>query len=299
MNPSPHETLANRLADILIQAMSGRPLKPSELAVRYSVSSKTIRRDFGRLSSGLEKCETAGEYRLTSRSGALFFEKDLVRLITALGLKKALPGKTARFLNDFINNRNSDCYHFQEPPLELASIDALHAQFENAIKARRMVQFQYKGRHREVQPYLMVYSRGAWYLAGIRDGELKAYAFARIKLLTVTEQTFAFDSKVIQQIKDYDSIWFGQPAFEVLLEVNPEVAMFFERKALLPIQKILEKMPDGSLIISASAHSCSQIAPLVQYWLPNIRVIEPRELNDYVCSNLEQWINDYRRSLTQ
>ncbi|WP_252180140.1 WYL domain-containing protein [Endozoicomonas sp. 4G] len=290
MKTSTHETLANRLADILIQALSGTKLDSSELAEKYSVSNKTIQRDFHRLSSVLEKCPDSGGYRLTSNSDALFFEKDLVHLVTAFGLKNALPHKTAKFLRDFINRRNSDCYHFQEPPLELAYIESFHSLFEKAISARKTVQFLYKETLREVNPYLMVHSRGAWYLAAESDRQLKTYSFARIKLLTITESTFDFNPETLKYIKSQNSIWFGHPSFEAVLEIMSDIAFFFERKPLLPQQKIVEKRSDGTLIVTVQAQSFTQIAPLIQYWMPRMRVVEPAELNDYIHKNVQAWL---------
>ena len=66
---------------------------------------------------------------------------------------------------------------------------------------------------------------------------------------------------------------------------------YFERKALLPKQKIVEKRQDGSLVISSSAWSYNQIAPIVQYWIPNIRVLSPCELDTYIRKNLTSWLD--------
>ena len=298
MKTSSHETLANRLADILVQALSGKKLNPSELAEKYSVSSKTIQRDFHRLSSVLEKCADTGGYRLATNSGALFFEKDLVHLVTNFGIKNALPHKTARFLRDFISQKNSDCYHFQEPPLELAYIENFHTQFEEAINDRKRVQFLYKETLREVNPYLMVHSQGAWYLAAESNGKLKTYSFSRIKLLTVTKSNFTFNPETLNFVKSQNSIWFGQPSFEVVLEVMPDIAFFFERKSLLPQQKIVEKKKDGSLRVSVQIQSLTQIIPQIQYWMPRVRVISPAEINDHIHSNLRTWLQNFSENKT-
>lgn len=294
MKESVHETLAIRLADILAQAYEGKVLTTQELAEKYSVSTKTIHRDFNRLSPVIEKCPDASGYRLTTTSGRLFFEKDLERLITVLGWRQALPGKSKRFLTDFLNGRNNDCYHFQQPPLEIASTSDINMLLEQAIKQRCQVTFQYKDKHRDVCPYLMVYSRGSWYLAATRDGELKAYSFSRIKFLRVTKTTFIRDDQVIDEIKNYDTIWFGSTMIDVVLEVNSEVAFFFKRKSLLPRQEILETMADGSLRVKSSVCHYKHITPLVQYWMPNVQIIEPQSLKDYVRANLERGLDRLR-----
>ena len=52
-NPSTHERLAERLASILTKLNAGARLSIKELALEYSVSTRTISRDFDRMSSNL------------------------------------------------------------------------------------------------------------------------------------------------------------------------------------------------------------------------------------------------------
>ncbi|EGR0247219.1 helix-turn-helix transcriptional regulator [Vibrio parahaemolyticus] len=283
--------LANRLADITAMAYAGQSLNIAELAEKYQVSTKTIRRDFDRLCAILERCPDTGNHILSASARSQYNEQDLVRLIDDLGLKKALPLKAAQFLRSFINDSTSDCYHFQEQPLEADFISSLHGTFETAIKNRRTVSFLYKDTSRTVSPYLMVYSHGSWYLAAVFEGVLKTFSLARIKFVSVQKEHFDYDPSVVDKIKEQDTIWFGQPIFNVTLEVSRDIAFYFERKALLPKQKIIEKRQDGSLVISSSAWSYNQIAPIVQYWIPNVRVIYPSELDSYIRKNLTSWLS--------
>lgn len=282
--------LANRLADITAMAYAGYSLNISELAEKYQVSTKTIRRDFNRLCTILERCPDTGNYLLSASTRSHYNEQDLVRLIDDLGLKKAFPLKAAQFLRSFINSSTSDCYYFQEQPLEEDFISSLHGTFETAIKNKRIVSFLYKNRSRAVSPYLMVYSHGSWYLAAMSDGILKTFSLARIKFLHIQKEHFDYDSSVIEKIKEQGTIWIGQPTFSVTLEVSHNVAFYFERKSLLPKQKIVEKRKDGSLVITASAWDYHQIAPIIQYWIPNIRVLNPPELDTHIRKNLTCWL---------
>lgn len=282
--------LANRLADIISMAFNGQSLNIQILADKYDVSTKTIRRDFERLGSVIERCPKTGDYLLVTSGRTLFNEQDLVRLMDDLGLKKAFPLKTAKFLRNFINDQTSHCYHFQEQPLEADFISSLHTTFENAIEKRRQVSFLYKGKSRTVSPYMMVYSHGSWYLAAKDGDRLKAFSFGRIKFVIPQKSHFIYDEATINEIKSQDTIWFGLPLFTVTLEVSPVVAFFFERKALLPKQELIEKKSNGALVLSTSAWSYNQIAPIIQYWLPNIRVISPVELNTHIRKNLTDWL---------
>ncbi|HIF9382446.1 TPA: helix-turn-helix transcriptional regulator [Photobacterium damselae] len=283
--------LANRLADITAKAYAGEMLNIHDLAEQYQVSTKTIRRDFERLCSILERCPKTKNYILSSSVRSQYNEQDLVRLIDDLGFKKALPLKATRFLRSFINKSNSEYYHFQEQSFEDGFISSQHSLFEGAIKNRRNVNFLYKDKSRTVSPYLMVYSHGSWYLAAISEGILKTFSLARIKFISVQKEHYVYDSSVVERIKEQDTIWLGLPIFNVTLDVSRDIAFYFERKALLPKQEIVEKRLDGSLIISSSAWSYNQIVPIIQYWIPNIRVISPLELNIYIRKNLKFWLD--------
>jgi predicted DNA-binding transcriptional regulator YafY len=282
--------LANRLADITSMAYSGQSLNIRKLADKYEVCTKTIRRDFERLGAVIERSSETGDYLLATTVRTVFNEQDLVRLIGDMGLKKVFPLKAAKFLRNFISDQTSHCYHFQEQPLEADFINSLHTVFESAIHNQRQVSFLYKGKSRIVSPYMMVYSHGSWYLAAIDSNVLKAFSLARIKFVTQQKSHFIYDESIVREIKAQDTIWFGLPLFTVTVEISPDIAFFFERKALLPKQELLEKKSDGTLLLSASAWSYNQITPVIQYWLPNIRVISPIELNAHIRKNLMDWL---------
>lgn len=76
---------------------------------------------------------------------------------------------------------------------------------------------------------------------------------------------------------------------EVTLKIAPEIARFFKLRGLLPFQRIVEAMNDGSLIVQSHVAHEDQIIPLVQYWLPHIRIISSSEWQ----KNLERKLKTY------
>lgn len=76
---------------------------------------------------------------------------------------------------------------------------------------------------------------------------------------------------------------------EVTLRIYPEIAAFFKQRSLLPFQKIVEEFSDGTLIVQSHVESEEQIIPLVQYWLPYIRIIS----SSVWQQNLEQRLKIY------
>ncbi|MCP5775798.1 WYL domain-containing protein, partial [Klebsiella pneumoniae] len=69
---------------------------------------------------------------------------------------------------------------------------------------------------------------------------------------------------------DEDSIWFGQQKQQVLIKVQPEVAVFFKERRLFPEQQIEQEAETGELVISCQIRHEMQLLPLVRYWLPYV-----------------------------
>ena len=85
----------------------------------------------------------------------------------------------------------------------------------------------------------MAFSRYSWYLAATAEGVLKAFSLARTKLASLGDELYDVNEAITKQIKEYDSFWFGQPEFQVILWVHPDAVFFFERKSLLLRQEIV------------------------------------------------------------
>jgi predicted DNA-binding transcriptional regulator YafY len=75
----------------------------------------------------------------------------------------------------------------------------------------------------------------------------------------------------------------------VLLSIAPEIAYYFRRRKLLPKQELVRGLESGGLIVSSQISHVDQILPLVQFWLPRIRVVEPAWLRE----RLETVLRDY------
>ena len=98
--------------------------------------------------------------------------------------------------------------------------------------------------------------------------------------------------EVAQSIFDEHPMALDKPerqTYEVTLKIYPDIAPFFKQRNLLPFQKIVDESSDGSLIVQSHVESEEQIIPLVQYWLPHIRIISSSEWQ----RNLEHRLKAY------
>ena len=89
------------------------------------------------------------------------------------------------------------------------------------------------------------------------------------------------------------SIWF-QPLnapFEVQLLVSGYAAKYFERKPL-PTQRVIRRLKDGSLELALQITHEMEIVPVVKYWMPHLRVIEPAWIAGLIESDAKAWLSD-------
>lgn len=65
---------------------------------------------------------------------------------------------------------------------------------------------------------------------------------------------------------------------------------YFLRKTISPTQRLVEFDEDENMIISLDISNENEIIPVVKYWLPNIKVLEPKELNDKIKKEIEKFL---------
>ena len=89
----------------------------------------------------------------------------------------------------------------------------------------------------------------------------------------------------LQQQQD---VWFTGQSTEVLLRVSPTVAHYFIRRPLLPRQQTRDDPDDGSLLVTTHIHHPQQPLPVVRFWLPHVRILQPAEWHDTLVQELQQ-----------
>ena len=81
------------------------------------------------------------------------------------------------------------------------------------------------------------------------------------------------------------------------MRVAAAVAHYFTRRDLLPGQ-ITRADADGSLLVTATIHHPQQLLPIVRYWMPHVRILEPQEWEEQlihsVQETLRQWLPETR-----
>lgn len=294
-NFSKNETLANRLAGILTYLNSGQKLTIDKLAEEYGTHPKTIRRDFMRFESCKLPIHKEGQQYFLEQQylGRLTFS-DIQRFAKLSGIRHLYPDLDVSFIRELLDSRSQSIYnakgYFFEDAAEFAQ---LFKVFGEAIQKNQQVGFLYKDEIRVVEPYRLVHHHGCWYLAAVRKGELRAYRLSRIAISHSHHHLLPFtpDPQISKQLENEESIWFGQDKQEIVLTIHSKVATHFKQRQLLPEQQIIKELDDGGLLISSKVVNALQILPLVRYWIPHVKIVNPEDLQEELEQGLREFLS--------
>lgn len=289
---SKNEKVSYRLADILTRLNSGDKLTVKGLAQDYQTHPRTIIRDFNERLAFLP-FEKENDYYFLPASylGKLNYQ-DIKNFAQISGIGSLYPKLDKSFLREILDGRanavySAKGYFFEDASLFVNVLGVL----KEAIRQRHQIEFLYKNEMRLVQPYRIVHHHGCWYLAAVTKGLLRAYRLSRISLPKAIEgECFEFDAAILKQLENEESIWFGQQKQEVILSVHGDVALHFKQRQLLPEQQVIKALDDGGLLISSRISHVTQILPLVRYWIPHLKIVNPVSMQQQLEKELQGYL---------
>lgn len=294
-----HERLADRLANILTKLNMGYQLSIKELASEFGVSTRTISRDFDRINTYLpllQDNENKKFYLDLNYLGKIA-PKDIRNFAQLSGISHLYPSLDMPFLRELLDSRAHQIYSAKGYSFEDASqFKELFKVLGKAIQEQRQIGFLYKGESRLVQPYRLIHHHGSWYLAAVRKDQLRTYRISHIQLMHATHEypQFIPDQDIVKVVEDDDSIWFGQDKQEIILSIDSQVAFYFKQRSILPEQQIVRELGDGGLLVSSKINHDMQLLPLIRFWIPHLKIVNPERLQDEMEKGLKEYLE--RRS---
>ena len=294
-----HERLADRLANILTKLNMGYQLSIKELASEFGVSTRTISRDFDRINTYLpllQDNENKKFYLDLNYLGKIA-PKDIRNFAQLSGISHLYPSLDMSFLRELLDSRAHQIYSAKGYSFEDASqFKELFKVLGKAIQEQRQIGFLYKGESRLVQPYRLIHHHGSRYLAAVRKDQLRTYRISHIQLMHATHEypQFIPDQDIVKVVEDDDSIWFGQDKQEIILSIDSQVAFYFKQRSILPEQQIVRELGDGGLLVSSKINHDMQLLPLIRFWIPHLKIVNPERLQDEMEKGLKEYLE--RRS---
>ena len=301
--PRAHDTLVYRLSEVLTKLNQGDSLDPQELADEFGVNLRTIQRDLNVRFAGLPLVKVNGRYTMDEAHLGKLNIRDIERFAVFSGVNGLFPEMSGQFLKEvFASNAQGAWivkgYHYED----LRDYRAQFADLEQAIVNRNHVQFRYNKANGEtklrdaVEPYKLINQKGIWYLAAWDEGKLKSFAVSRMAALMVEETTFVPRAHVEEDLAKSDGIWLGSDRRRVLIQVSSQVATFFRRRNLLPNQVIEKESAGGDILVSTTVAQADEVLPIIRYWIPHVRILEPIAMQQQLEESLESYLEASRSS---
>lgn len=282
-----HDTLVSRLAEILIKLNRGESLSPPALAAEFIVGLRTIQRDLVQRFAALDLEKRDGRYKLPSHTLGRLSTADIQTFAELVGIKGLFPSLSHAAVMTLLKKDGPQSLLVRDQPYE--SLAAQTQDFEllkGAVESHTQVEFIYEALTlgaapkllTNVQPYRLVHQRGVWYLAGLHNGKLKTFSLFALQSPRIEDTKFVPNPALQEELDKASSVWqTGQGTQEVRIQVAAAVAAYFVRRELIAGQCIERREPDGSLVLTVQAGHQRQVLPIVQQWLPHLRITQPIE----------------------
>ena len=298
-NPLQHK----RHAEILERLENGEELSIGELAKEWGVDPKTIQRDFDKLKQiypgRVERGEDKKRYRKpisrrAQNDGDMVIEM-LESMVKDMGVdfyKKAHP------LLERLQRQIKSPFYTRLDVEDIGSKFDIVMKLEKAIDLKHEITLSYTPygdkepkEYTNVQPVKVIVYEGFWYLLAQHDNYTKKFYLKAVHSCDITDTKFKHHPKIIESLENSINVWFSTSTepYEVILWVDPEVVTYFERKPIVKNQKLYKKS-DGSAEMVLKITSEEEIYPILKFWMPTLRVIEPVWIQEKFTEILKEYL---------
>ena len=189
-------------------------------------------------------------------------------------------------------------YLLKESPFEELVNFHLLQKLKSAIKYRQFIDIRYHSdkeyNFKQIKPIKILYAQGNWYLAAItKDPINNGFKFLRINFIQdiiFHRTTFKKDYEAEYFLQNFQSLFsaYKEPFFDVVVEVDKEVARHFRVKKFLPSQKILQD--NGNLRLQYTINNENEILMLAKQWLPHMKIISPTFLQEKLIKIIQDFL---------
>lgn len=283
---SGHEVMVQRITVIVAELYLHGFVSRQKLMDEFNISERTLYRDLNRLGDRIIH-DGNGIYSLAPAYAKPQSLKELQKLVSILGMEELFPTKKIFSQPDFTS---FSIRSLPGDPEAKRMLEHNYSQFDKAIREQSICSFQYKGTCRTVKPYKLINIKSVWYLGAVENGHVKGFQLAKINWLKLTTENFTPEAHIIRYFSEEDDVWFTLEKQRVQVKVAADVSYYFQRRNVLPGQKIIQKEPNGDLIVQTEMAHENQLFPILRYWLPHLIILSPISLQLHFYQQLNQHI---------
>jgi len=313
-------TKSIRLIYILEQLSKGATLCPKELFPPSEVSLKSIQGDFSDLRDyfGEQLIKKGKCYALLNQEHFTQTFKNnpqttkrflhLVSMIDSSFYDKFVSEH--KDLLKKLNFQNRPIYQIENSPYEYLKEEnhQILEMLELFISKKNYVTIYYAlpDINREVYhhsiPLKILYLGENWYLAVLTTNDIienSAFKLLRINFIekvkasTVEPMNFYDDNigkiEADNFLKNIQSSFskINRPTYIVRLKVHASKARYFKNKKYLKSQKVTKILEGDDIEVMYEISNDMEIIPIIQRWIPFVKVIEPRRIKEKIEENMK------------
>jgi predicted DNA-binding transcriptional regulator YafY len=296
-----YDKILTRLTFILSKLNDGESLSVKALAEEFNTSDRTIQRDFNERLVSFPIYQENKKWKMrdgfrVEKTKSLEDEivLDIIEKIT-----EGIGGKFATKSHQLLSKIKNQDYNPIYAKLNIEDITDKFGEIqviENAIKEKTEIECSYDDERHDVykttlQPLKIANYEGFWYLIALRKETLQKYYLKNVSNVKATQTKFIADAKLESVLENSISIWFQKDVepFEVKIYADKVAAKYFQRRPL-PTQSVETLSQDGSMEFVVKVTHEMEILPIIKYWLPYLRVIEPQWVQDMIDEDLKGYL---------
>ena len=297
-----YDKILTRLTTTLSRLNDGEALSVKELASDYNVSTKTIQRDFNEKLRGFPIYQEKKKWKMQEGFKVEKVKTVQEQLVLDIMEKMAeeIGGNfytTAHHLFNKIKNEEFNPIYtklnIEDISDKLTEIQIL----EQAIKSKKIISCCYDDekeapRTEILKPLKIVNYEGFWYLVALDEDEyVRKLYLKKVTNVVITKGPFTTPTEIDTLLENSINIWFqsDREPFEVILHADAEIVKYFKRKPL-PTQRIMNTYSDGSVDFVVTITYEMEIIPIIKYWLPHLRVVDPSWIEEVITEELKSYI---------
>ena len=297
-----YDKILTRLLSTLARLNSGEILSTKELAEEYNVTIKTIQRDFQKLLVNFPIYQENRKWKMQNGYKVENYRdiKELLVLNIMEKIADDIGGAFSTTVHHIFSKIKNEEFNPIYTKLNMEDISSKLPEIqllEQAIKERKVISCVYDTekdilKEEILKPLKIMNSEGFWYLVAFDEDEyIRKLYLKNVSVIKLTNNTFSYSDNIEEMLISAQNIWFqsDREPFDVKLKASTEIAKYFKRKPL-PTQSIEKVNSDGSIELSVTITYYMEIFPVVKYWLPHLKIVEPVWLDEMFIDEISKYI---------
>jgi len=294
----------NRVLNIIKDLNNGKTLNLSNLALRFDVSDRTIRRDINSIKNVFDEdfIQKNGENIFTVQKNLLSNSLSGIEIATFKHIinsfnQGGIPLDIPSNLKDIVK-KTEDIYDVGNKPLEVLNNKNIIKELEKSIKYSYEIKLKYKTmkgiKKISYKPYKIKMLNENFYLLGTNlENDFFMLRVNLIENVSNESKTFYKKQDIVNFIRKIQTP-FSNPNFKestISLEIDKSVSKYFKMKSFLPSQEIIGENDKGNLLVNYTITHFREIEDFIIQWMPNVKILNNNKLKNRIKKLVESKLN--------